>query len=445
MNRFSELNLHIVYDNDKALIYDVPTSTAFKTTAKIGQYFSLLQREYDENHPEYVAMTNFMKKHLVGKIEAIPTHPNCFADGHLSKLTIIVSNKCNLRCKYCYAKYGEFDGYENVVMTPEQAKLYLRGLIINRFSKVDHVQFFGGEPLLGINTIEAICKEFSCLVDKGMLDNIPQYTMITNLTIMNESIKDIIIKNNITLTVSIDGPKEINDALRVYPNGTGTYDIVSKNISMCAPMVKAIESTYTRIHEQGGWSPEDLKNYISKRFDIPRETTMVIYATGKEDVCFDEFTNNSPNIKSNELDLDNVHILRALKPSYQSDLLCNAGYNTLALMPNGDLYPCHMYALNKSFLMGTYDSSKTNVYDDIEILTQSTRQMMNCVNKQNHKDCCFCWARNICHKCPAVQLISNNYGNIVDKEKCNILKEMMGSFLLHLLKDKKETLSQRIK
>lgn len=76
MDRYSESNVHIAYDNDIALVYDVPTSTIFRTKVDNARYLYMIQRECKECSTEYIAMKEFMKRHLEGKIESSPSHPD---------------------------------------------------------------------------------------------------------------------------------------------------------------------------------------------------------------------------------------------------------------------------------------------------------------------------------------------------------------------------------
>jgi uncharacterized protein len=54
--------------------------------------------------------------------------------------------------------------------------------------------------------------------------------MTSNGTLLDEEKIDFLIEHDFSLMISLDGPKEINDLNRVYPDGSGTYDTVIEKI-----------------------------------------------------------------------------------------------------------------------------------------------------------------------------------------------------------------------
>ena len=63
-----------------------------------------------------------------------------------TSLTLMISQACNLRCKYCYGDGGEYSnmGY----MTYEVAKNAVDFFVSNTEEQKLNICFFGGEPLL---------------------------------------------------------------------------------------------------------------------------------------------------------------------------------------------------------------------------------------------------------------------------------------------------------
>ena len=239
-------------------------------------------------------------------------------------------------------------------------------------------------------------------MQNGSLKIRPHYTMITNLTLLDNKALTIIQKNDIDLTVSLDGPAEINDQLRVDSSGAGSYDMVCKAIEKCKDNIVGIEATFTKLHEQQGWTMGGLRSSLASTFQIKEDMIYVCPATGDKDYCFAPEEAKSRRLKINGLDSGSIHCLHALNPMSQSDLLCNAGYTVIALLPNGDLYPCHFYALDRSYCIGTYDSQG---YQNIANQLSLIRKRLSLINKFSHNECKNCWARNICHRCPAELLI----------------------------------------
>ena len=152
-----------------------------------------------------------------------------------SQLILIVTEKCNLRCKYCvYSEhYPDKKTYTNKVMDFKTAKKAVDNYISiykekkeNGFRKKPIISFYGGEPFLEYKLIDEVanyCKSIGFDAD---------YAITTNGTVMNSEVLDIILKHNIQITYSLDGYKENHDRNRVFDNEKKSFDVVIKNIKL---------------------------------------------------------------------------------------------------------------------------------------------------------------------------------------------------------------------
>ena len=57
------------------------------------------------------------------------------------------------------------------------------------------------------------------------------FNITTNGTMLNDEMIYFFQDHDVSLMISLDGPKEINDKNRVFANGKGTFDTVAKQIS----------------------------------------------------------------------------------------------------------------------------------------------------------------------------------------------------------------------
>jgi len=126
-----------------------------------------------------------------------------------------LSRECNLHCTYCYTK-GRDRGRMN-------ASLLFKSIseILQTVSHVDII-YHGGEPLLaGRQLFElAVESEQENLPSGHTVSNFIQ----TNATLVNDEWINFFIQNDFHIGVSLDGPREVNDANRVYPDGGGTFE-----------------------------------------------------------------------------------------------------------------------------------------------------------------------------------------------------------------------------
>lgn len=152
-----------------------------------------------------------------------------------SILILVVTEDCNLRCKYCVYSdcYPEVKSYSSKRMNFETAKkaidyyMYLhRRRQQAGFKKSPMIGFYGGEPLLEFKLIEQVIEHCNA---NGFE---PDYYLTTNGTVMNRQIIDFIIDHpEITLTVSLDGDKNEHDRKRVFSNNQGTFDQIMRNLA----------------------------------------------------------------------------------------------------------------------------------------------------------------------------------------------------------------------
>ncbi|HJA35792.1 MAG TPA: radical SAM protein [Firmicutes bacterium] len=420
MQRFADKDIAIILGKTNGFLYDAISNTIFKLELSAAEKIQTILN--NPKSKEYEDFQEYLENILKNKPVSMLQHTDCFKTKHLKKLTIMTATNCNLRCKYCYANYGSYSDYLPQLLTENNAVNYL-DTILNYFEEIDQIKFFGGEPLLGIKAIEAICDKMKEWHDCGRIKKVPEYTIITNLTLLDKKMLKIIERNNIHLTVSLDGPPDVNDVLRVDENGNGTYDKVSENIKLCHHYITGIEATYTRIHEKLGWTMEGLQNFLANKFELQSGIVYVCPAIGSDNtICFPPEKIEFGNMGVAGINLGNARILYALKSENQCDLLCTAGFSGLTIMPNGDLYPCHLYALDRNYCMGTFDVNSKS-YLNLEQKVKNVRHNMKVINKLEHEECRNCWARNLCYRCPADSLIF-----LEDKSlsfECGVRKEMM--------------------
>ncbi|MDO4629567.1 MAG: radical SAM peptide maturase, CXXX-repeat target family [Planctomycetia bacterium] len=151
-------------------------------------------------------------------------------------VTFIVTEDCQLRCKYCY-----ICGKNNFKkMTFEVAKKTVNYVLNNRIQFSNNAviwEFIGGEPFLEIDLIDKICDYIKLRMYEL---NHPWFTnyrfnFSTNGLMHSDlRVQTFIEKNKTHLHIgfSIDGTPEKHDMMRVYPSGQGCYADMSKNIPL---------------------------------------------------------------------------------------------------------------------------------------------------------------------------------------------------------------------
>ncbi|MCO7128251.1 radical SAM protein [Sporolactobacillus shoreicorticis] len=141
-------------------------------------------------------------------------------------MRISLTENCNLRCKYCFVnsifeKKGKM-GRDDLIKI---MKWFLE--IPNNKQPV--IQYFGGEPLLKFNEIMECHSLLQQCKENGQIISFRE-EIVTNGTLMTKEMAEYFLKNNISISFSIDGWKEINDRNRIDAAGHGSFDRVVKGM-----------------------------------------------------------------------------------------------------------------------------------------------------------------------------------------------------------------------
>lgn len=135
-------------------------------------------------------------------------------DSHI--VVLVVTKKCNLQCRYCFANSSSED---NSNISPEVASS-----IIEKMSQqhtLSMVHFIGGEPTLNFPAIRSVKKR----ADKLGIN--PKFYITTN-GIVSNSILNWMVDNGFIFKISWDGIA--HDKMRLFPNGQGSRAKVEQTI-----------------------------------------------------------------------------------------------------------------------------------------------------------------------------------------------------------------------
>lgn len=137
-------------------------------------------------------------------------------------LVLLVTTDCNLRCRYCYTRGGEAKEY----MPWEVARRAVDyAAARSRFLKI---QFSGGEPLLNLPLIRKVVVHL-----KNYRGSVT-FQLQTNGTLIDRALAREIKRLQIGLGVSLDGPPEVNDLLRPFNGGGGSTLAVVRGLQNLA-------------------------------------------------------------------------------------------------------------------------------------------------------------------------------------------------------------------
>lgn len=345
---------------------------------------------------------------------------------HIDRITLHVANDCNLRCKYCYANGGHYLTNREL-MSKKTAQQFI-DFCQTHFQKVQCIVFFGGEPLLNIPVIEYICETFKALYRQRKIAFLPEFGIITNGTILNEQVIRLVEENFSFVTVSIDGPKEINDAVRVFIDGSGTFDKISnfiRTLSKHTHVKLRYEATLTHQHLAKGYTIESIAKELTREFGIDGDVVNEMsLPTEKSFDYWKDFDYEKWKREGGLMPDGFWSVLRAIRFKIPKNM-CNIAYSTFAVATNGEIYPCHINTDVKEVSLGHIAGK--NFFNDKIIREKSFPTPV----KENDA-CSNCWANGICGGCARAWFYDEENRRYQKLPKAEICKQNL-AYLENLL------------
>ncbi len=431
-------NYHFFYKDDNYFIYDVDNNILYSPNNKkdFREAFEVLQKVEKgvtgiQNEAKYSALidcfnTNFRTFNSSEYLNIENTVS--------SKITLMISQDCNLKCKYCYGDEGRF-GSNKEMMTKGTAKKvidYFVGRGETYGLKHFFITFLGGEPLMNFPLLRFVVeyvKEEYPHVDFA-------YTITTNLTILTVEIADYFRNNNISVLVSLDGKKRVHDKNRIYKNGKGSFDDVIRKIELLKQRGVPFSVRATLSHEDFTSYEENIEFFQQIKAQQIYVSRLINYDvnTDKFDINVDELEKDVATVEAFH-DKTHLDILKGKNPAYvpyvkmfqklheanDSLISCGIMKGSTAVSFDGRFYPCHRFVGIKGFEFGNIErgiDAKVikNISDELDLKT---------------KKCNKCWARYMCKR-GCVRDIAKNNGRFIeyDQKFCELTKKSIEKALL---------------
>ena len=245
-----------------------------------------------------------------------------------------------------------------------------------------------------------------------------RFTLTTNGILLNDEILEFVNKEMGNIVLSIDGRKEINDKMRPFRGGQGSYDIIVPKFQKVAEsrdqMNYYVRGTFTHNNLDFSKDVLHLADLGFKQISVEPVVAQPTddYAIREEDLPilkeeYDKLAVEMIKRKKEGKAFNFFHFMIDLQggPCVAKRLSgCGSGTEYLAVTPWGDLYPCHQFVGNEKFLMGNVDTGV--VRDDI-------RDEFKCCNVYAKDKCKKCFAKFYCSGGCAANSY-NFHGNIND-------------------------------
>lgn len=438
-------------NNQSDILYHIESSAfyrLFKEPIKSqfrGFFFYNKPLQSVSNEIEKISKNN--PTYLSGCIGCLPDKRKKAKEFTINKLTLVLTSKCNLRCKYCYANYGMYNYQEESTMTEEVLIPGLNYLTTN-FKEIKTIQFFGGEPSLCIELIQKTIDFFKEAEATGKIEKQPVYGIVTNGVYMPEELITLYKENKFHITISLDGPQEINNALRIDAAGNGKFEIVKKNyLRLIKENITGVgfECTYTAEHIRKSISLVDIVKYFDAEFNCPTPHIVPVTIEDSHDlsvlnewekykVYIDEAITYAFDNIINHHRISSVSILLGLIGRLIThsgkQRICPAGVQTFSLSHDKCISPCFMYTSND-------DISYGKIGDDPEAILQNAYDFDEKINnKEVSTDCKNCSAKAVCSSCLGSFDIGSSDVTVSSRITCETIRYAMISILKKIIEIK---------
>ncbi|MDK2968770.1 thioether cross-link-forming SCIFF peptide maturase, partial [Lacrimispora sp.] len=310
----------------------------------------------------------------------------------------------------------EYHG-RRALMSFEVGKKALDFLIANSGNRKNlEVDFFGGEPLMNWEVVKQLV-EYGRSKEKEYNKNF-RFTMTTNGVLLNDEIMEYCNREMSNVVLSLDGRREVNDRMRPFRNGKGSYELIVPKFQKFAKLRGEkdyyIRGTFTR-------NNMDFSKDVLEFADLGFESMSIEPVVAQEEEEYSIRQEDIPAILE-EYDKLAVEYIKRKKEGrgfnffhFNIDLTqgpcvakrlsgCGSGTEYLAVTPWGDFYPCHQFVGEEKFLLGNVDTGVTN--------TQIRDEFKLC-NVYAKDKCRDCFARFYCSGGCAANSY-NFHGSITD-------------------------------
>jgi His-Xaa-Ser system radical SAM maturase HxsB len=333
----------------------------------------------------------------------------------------VVTLRCNETCVYCHASRANMDAVDTD-MSKETAEKAV-DLVFESTSPGVTIEFQGGEPLVNFDVVKHVveyAKHKNETAGKAL-----EFTMVSNLSLMDAEKLDFLLENKVQLCTSIDGPKELHDKQRKLPTFS-SYDAATDWIPKinqayvdrgldpslyhvealltttraALPHYKEIVDTYAELGCRALFlrplDPFGFAGKTAKKVEYPRREYLDFYAKATDYVL--ELNRQGTQMIERYAAIFLTKILQGEDPNFLDIRSpAGAGIGQLAYSYDGTVYTCdegRMLAAqgDDTFRLGHVDESK---YRDI-VGHPIVRAMVIASNLDSQPDCVACTYNPYC-------------------------------------------------
>lgn len=150
----------------------------------------------------------------------------------IDTVLVKVASRCNINCSYCYVYNMGDDGWKDMPTLISRSTVEALAAALGQLSRDQErpfaTVFHGGEPLLlGPRRLQFLLSSL-----RAVLPHSYPLCMQTNGMLITREILDLCSEFGVSISVSLDGPKAVNDRFRLDKRGQSTHERVVAGIEL---------------------------------------------------------------------------------------------------------------------------------------------------------------------------------------------------------------------
>lgn len=269
--------------------------------------------------------------------------------------TIIPTHACNLACEYCYQGHGDVLSSTMSEETVKRTIEFIKKSAVGRKSL--GINFYGGEPLLFPDIIFTILEPLQSFADENNIQLSTTFT--SNGTLFTDDIAEKLADYNYEIQITLCGPQEIHDSIRIDKKGNGTYERLMEVIEL---FKKYDTAFHVRVDvDQDNY--HGIKLLLEDLAERGYQGTYIGFCPIGKDICYTEIERDTKPV-------DVVSLTQLSKMAHDMGFSTNPIYihnfvegcsalsdNFLAVDPDGNVYKCIAAPNYAEHRFGTLDEN----------------------------------------------------------------------------------------
>jgi uncharacterized protein len=356
--------------------------------------------------------------HLCARQQPGPFHP--------TTVSLLLTEDCTLRCRYCYAHGGK----SRQTMPWDMVTGVIDRIFANAASagqKTMAVSFHGGDPG-AVWPLFVRTRDY--LRDKERSLGIHVLTSVGTNGVLDQAQRLWLTENIDSATLSVDGPPDIHDANRILPDGSPSSAFVMKTMEHF-DRVKfryAIRSTITADSVS---RMDEIAHFLCTNSAARKIQMEPMFPRGRAESgdlgppSAQEFVDNFRKARSVASAAGRTLSYSGARFDVLTNIFCKACGDSAVVTPDGDITSCYEVAdandpLAQVFFFGRYDSQTRSFAVDEERRTRLFG--LSVLDRPRCQDCFCKW--HCAGDCPAKVLHAESAGPQDLPDRCFINREL---------------------